>query len=270
MWFMENLNNKTIVVTGANGLIGENLVLNLINRKSKIIAIDKSFKEKEVANMFQEKYRYKDILLYSTDILDEKQLSDDINEGFKKFGSIDGLVNCAAIDSVPNRTANNSFEDLDIENFNRILNVNVTGQVICTKIIGSLMKDNSIKGSIVNVSSIYGKVSPKQEIYDHIKTPSGSYKKPIVYSISKSALTNFTKYLATYWGEQEIRINTVVLGGIVNEQDEDFIKKYIENVPLGRMASVEECILPILFLLSNESSYITGSELVVDGGWTSW
>lgn len=267
---MDNLSNKTIIVTGANGIIGENLVLNLINKNSNIIAIDKEFKDKKVVDSFKQKYEYKDILYYPTNILDEKELKKNINEGFKKFGSIDGLVNCAAIDSVPSEKVNNSFEDLDIKNFNEVLNVNISGQVICTKIIGSLMKDHLTKGSIVNVSSIYGKVSPNQKIYDHIDTPSGSYKKPIAYSVSKSALTNFTKYLATYWGEHGIRINNVVLGGILHDQDKDFIKKYSENVPLGRMASVEECVMPILFLLSDDSSYITGSELVVDGGWTSW
>tara|TARA_B100000965_G_scaffold406497_1_gene445727 strand:+ start:6553 stop:7356 length:804 start_codon:yes stop_codon:yes gene_type:complete len=267
---MDNLSNKTIIITGANGIIGKSLVDNLINKNSKIIAIDKEFTNKDVSDSFRKKYTYENILYYPTDILDEKELKKNINEGFNKFGSIDGLVNCAAIDSVPSENINNLFEDLDIKNFNEVLNVNVSGQVICTKIIGSLMKNNSIKGSIVNISSIYGKVSPRQKIYEHIDTPSGSYKKPLAYSVSKSALTNFTKYLATYWGENEIRVNSVVLGGILNDQDKDFIKKYSDNVPLGRMASVEECVMPILFLLGDDSSYITGSELVVDGGWTSW
>ena len=267
---MENLSNKTIVITGANGIIGKDLVLQLVNKNAKIIAIDKQFKNKEVVNSSKEKINYENILYYSTDILDEDEFKKNINEGFKKFDSIDGLVNCAAINSAPSQDANNLFEDLNIKDFNEVLNVNVSGQVICTKVIGSMMKDNLIKGSIVNISSIYGKVSPRQKIYDHIDTPTGSYKKPVAYSVSKSALTNLTKYLATYWGEFGIRVNNVVLGGILHEQDKNFIEKYSENVPLGRMASVEECTLPILFLLSDDSSYITGSDLVVDGGWTSW
>ena len=132
------------------------------------------------------------------------------------------------------------------------------------------MKSNSIRGSIVNVGSIYGKVSPRQDIYDHIETPNGKYKKPLVYGVSKSALTNFTKYLATYWGENGIRVNNVILGGVMNNQDTELVEKYSKNVPLGRMANIDECISPILFLLSDSSSYITGSDLIVDGGWTSW
>ena len=267
---MDNLNNKTIIITGANGLIGESLVSNLINKDVNIIAIDKDFENEKKADNFRKKYSYENILYYPTDILDEKELKKSINEGFKKFGSVDGLVNCAAIDSVPSKKVSTLFEDLDMKDFNEVLNVNISGQVVCTKIIGSLMKENSIKGSIVNISSIYGKVGPKQKIYDHISTPSGPYKKPIAYSVSKSALTNFTKYLATYWGEYGIRVNNVVLGGILNNQDKEFIEKYSENVPLGRMASVEECVMPILFLLGDDSTYITGSDLVVDGGWTSW
>ena len=156
---------------------------------------------------------------------------------------------------------NNPWSYLNIFN-NKILNK--------AKEQFELMKSNSIRGSIVNVGSIYGKVSPRQDIYDHIETPNGKYKKPLVYGVSKSALTNFTKYLATYWGENGIRVNNVILGGVMNNQDTELVEKYSKNVPLGRMANIDECISPILFLLSDSSSYITGSDLIVDGGWTSW
>lgn len=267
---MSNLSSKTIVVTGSNGLIGGELVNRLVEVNSNIIAIDIAYKNPTIVEESKKLHKYNQIQYLGCDILDEKQLAEKINEYFKYFGSIDGLVNCAAVDFIPSEESVNSFENLDILEFQNILNINVTGQVLCSRIVGELMSKNRIKGSIVNINSIYGKVSPRQDIYDHIKVNGESYKKPIVYSISKSALTNFTKYLATYWGKSGIRVNEVVFGGVYNNQDREFVSKYIDNVPLGRMARIEECIGPIIFLLSDESSYMTGSELMVDGGWTAW
>lgn len=267
---MHNLNGKTVVVTGANGLIGTALISKLSEYKSNILAIDIAFKNFDLLDSFKKNLNYEKIIYSSTDILDENDLKKIINESFTKFGSIDGLVNSAAVDFVPNSELEDSVENLNISNFQKILNINVTGQVVSSKIVGNIMKDNDINGSIVNISSIYGKVSPKQEIYKHIKTNSGSYTKPLIYSVSKSALTNMAKYLATYWGEYGIRVNNIVLGGIFNNQDKKFVKNYSKNVPLGRMANINECIEPIIFLLSDKSSYITGSDLIVDGGWTSW
>jgi NAD(P)-dependent dehydrogenase (short-subunit alcohol dehydrogenase family) len=267
---MSNLSSKTIVVTGSNGLIGSKLVEKLVEQKSNIIAVDIAYKNPTILEESKKINQYNQIQFIGCDILDEKQLEEKIKEYFNYFGSIDGLVNCAAIDFIPSEESDNSFENLDILEFQNILNINVTGQVLCSRIVGELMKKNNIKGSIVNINSIYGKVSPRQDIYDHIKINGESYKKPIVYSISKSALTNFTRYLATYWGKSGIRVNEVVFGGVYNNQDGEFVSKYIDNVPLGRMANIEECIGPITFLLSDESSYMTGSELIVDGGWMAW
>ena len=267
---MDSLKNKTILITGSNGLIGKNLIYALKESISNIISFDIAYKDSSVLEEFDKKLNYENIQYLDCDLLDEEELEKSIASGYKKFESIDGLVNCAAIDSIPNNSESNQFENLDISEFKKVLDVNLTGQIICTKFVCSLMKNNSIKGSIVNIGSIYGKVSPQQSIYDHINTDQGPYKKPLVYGVSKSALINATKYLSTYWGSSGIRVNNIILGGISNEQDQKFIDSYSKNVPLGRMAHVDECIPPILFLLSEESSYITGSDLTVDGGWTAW
>ena len=267
---MKNLNKKTVVVTGAKGLIGNALVDSLITNKSKIIAIYKLFDSSDSVQEYLTEKNYEDLIGYGVHILDEGQFSEKIHEGLEKFGQIHGLVNCAAIDFLPESQSSDTVEQLNIANFEEVMNINVSGQVLCSKVIGKIMIENGTKGSIINIGSIYGKVSPKQEIYSHIKTDEGVYKKPLVYSVSKSALTNMSKYLATYWGENEIRVNNVVLGGILNNQDEIFIKNYSKNVPLGRMANIEESIEPILFLLSDSSTYITGTDLIVDRGWTAW
>ena len=267
---MKNLSNKTVVITGARGLIGSALVDSLITNKCKIIAIDKLFENSDLAQEYLIEKNYEDLICYGVDILDEIKFSKKINEGIKILGPIHGLVNCAAIDFLPDSRSSNTIEELDIINFQEVMNINVSGQVLCSKVVGKIMIETGIKGSIINIGSIYGKVSPKQDIYSHIKTDEGVYKKPLVYSVSKSALTNMSKYLATYWGENEIRVNNIVFGGIFNNQDQTFVKNYSKNVPLGRMANIEESIDPILFLLSDSSTYITGTDLIVDGGWTAW
>ena len=267
---MKNLSKKTVVVTGANGLIGNALVGSLIVKKCKIIAVDKVFDNSNIKQRYVEEKNYENLICYGVDILDELHFSKIIYDSIKKLGPIHGLVNCAAIDFLPESNSSNSVEELDINQFQEIMNINVNGQVLCSKVVGKTMIESETKGSIINLSSIYGKVSPKQEIYNHIKTDEGEYKKPLVYSVSKSALTNMAKYLATYWGENEIRVNNVVFGGIFNNQDEIFVENYSKNVPLKRMANLEESIDPILFLLRDSSSYITGTDLIVDGGWTAW
>ena len=267
---MKNLSKKTVVVTGANGLIGNALVDSLIVNKCKIIAVDKAFDDHNTMQRYQGEKKYDNLICSGVNILEEVHFSKIIHDGVKKLGPIHGLVNCAAIDFLPESNSSNSVEELDINQFQEIMNINVSGQVVCSKVVGKTMIESETKGSIINLSSIYGKVSPKQEIYNHIKTDKGDYKKPLVYSVSKSALTNMAKYLATYWGDNEIRVNNVVFGGIFNNQDKKFVENYSKNVPLKRMANLEECIDPILFLLSDSSSYITGSDLIVDGGWTAW
>ena len=265
---MKNLSKKTVVVTGAKGLIGNALVDSLIANDCKVIAIDQLFKTSKTAKDYIHEKNYDNLMCFGVNILDESKLSEAIVKGQEKFGSINGLVNCAAIDFLPESEFSSTVEELNINDFQKIMNVNVSGQVLCSKIVGKMMIKTKTKGSIINIGSIYGKVSPKQDMYNHIKTDEGVYKKPLVYSVSKSALTNMSKYLATYWGNNEIRVNNIVFGGIFNNQDDIFIKNYSQNVPLGRMANIDESIEPILFLLSDSSSYITGTDLIVDGGWT--
>src|SRR5947199_7072482 len=126
------------------------------------------------------------------------------------------------------------------------------------------------RGSIVNVSSVYGLLSPVQGVYEFRREAGETYVKPAAYSVSKAAVLNLTRYLATYWAKSGVRVNTLTLAGVWNDQPQEFLDAYVERMPLGRMADVREVVGPVVFLASDASSYVTGSNLVADGGWSAW
>ena len=147
--------------------------------------------------------------------------------------------------------------------------VNVKGTLLCCQVIGALMAQAG-RGSIVNVSSIYGMLSPVQDVYEFRRQGGDEFFKPIAYSVSKSALYNLTRYLATYWAKSGVRVNTLTLAGVWNDQPSEFVDAYTTRMPLGRMANVREVVGPVVFLASDASSYVTGANLVADGGWSAW
>jgi NAD(P)-dependent dehydrogenase (short-subunit alcohol dehydrogenase family) len=149
------------------------------------------------------------------------------------------------------------------------MDVNVKGVFLASQVLGGAMA-RAGRGSIVNISSIYGLVSPDQRIYEYRRQQGQAFFKPVAYSASKSALLNLTRYLATYWAARGVRVNTMTLAGVAAGQDEAFMHGYLQKVPLGRMAAEDEYDGALIFLLSEASRYMTGSNLVVDGGWTAW
>lgn len=255
---------KNIIITGSQGLIGSHTVKKLLENGYKVTSID-------IKNNNIEAKPSNNFAHFVCDILDEENLKKALDESQKKLGPFVGLVNCAALDFIPNKESNHNLENFDVNNFSNVFNINVSAQILVSKLIAERMISQNIKGSIIFINSIYGIVSPNQHIYDHIKLANGeSYKKPIEYSASKSSLTNIVKYLSTYLGVNGIRVNGIVFGGIENNQDIRFIENYSSLTPLSRMANISETFGPINFLLSEDSSYVTGTNLVVDGGWTAW
>jgi NAD(P)-dependent dehydrogenase (short-subunit alcohol dehydrogenase family) len=181
------------------------------------------------------------------------------------------LVNAAALDSPPDAPAEQvgPFEDYPSESFDEVMQVNVNGTLFACQVIGARMAEAG-RGSIVNVSSIYGMLSPVQELYDFRRAGGETFFKPVAYSVSKSALYNLTRYLATYWAKSGVRVNTLTLAGVSNEQPKEFVDAYTARLPLGRMAEAREVVGPVVFLASDASSYVTGANVVVDGGWSAW
>lgn len=181
------------------------------------------------------------------------------------------MINNAALDSPPDAPPeeNGPFETYPEKSFDAVMGVNVKGTLFCCQIIGGKMAARG-GGAIVNIASIYGILSPNQDIYEFRRKNGDVFFKPVAYSVSKSAIINLTRYLATYWAQKGVRVNTLTLHGVFNNQPKEFLDAYCPKVPMGRMADAEEMIGPILFLSSDASSYMTGANLVVDGGWSAW
>ncbi len=263
-----SLKNKTAIVTGALGLIGKEHCSALSEAGANVVVADINEKDcVKFAATLQSGSIGLAIDVTSPDSI--KKLRDKV---LANFGHIDVLVNNAAINDMfenPKAASEQSkFENYPLELWQKSIDVNLTGVFLCSQIFGTVMAKQK-SGSIINIASTYGITAPDQSLY--IKEDgSQSFYKPPAYSATKGAVIMFTKYLAAYWGKNNVRVNTLSPGGVENSQDEFFVKKYSEKTPLGRMANPTDYKGALIFLASDASSYMTGANLVVDGGWTSW
>lgn len=262
-----DVSGKIVVITGCSGNLGLEYVNNFIKNKSIVIGLD--IESNSTINYLLLEHPH-NFYFFNVDITKKKQIVTTLDEILEKVGIPDVLINNAAIDFPPNsvNNGNGKFEDCDEDSWKNVINVNVNGTFLMTQVFGAAMTKNKNGPSIINISSIYGIVSPDQSIYEYKRKKGEIFFKPASYSVSKSALINFTKYLAIYWADS-IRVNTLIIAGVFNNQDSEFLEAYTKRIPIKRMATIDEYNGALIFLASDASKYMTGSELIIDGGWTA-
>ena len=263
-----SLNGKVAIVTGAMGLIGQNHCRALNEAGAKVVVTDINH---EACSEFARQH-----LDYSSghflDVTKKESIEKLVKEVLVRYKKIDILVNNAAINDMfedpKAATEQSKFENYPLELWQKSVDVNLTGVFLCSQVIGSQMVTRG-NGSIINISSTYGISAPDQGLYQD-KDGNQSFYKPPAYPVTKAGVIMLSRYLAAYWGRDGIRVNTLTPGGVKNGQHDHFIKNYSRKTPLGRMAEPTDYQGALVFLASDASSYMTGANLVVDGGWTCW
>jgi len=261
-----NVKGKVIIISGALGLLGSTYVEGFSKEGANVVIVDLNA---ELCNQKAEEMAqgYGTATLgIGCDIANKEEVERMVKSVVSKYGRIDVLINNAAIQT---ECFFAPFEEYSVEDWDKVMSVNVTGIFLCSQAVGKEMEKKK-KGSIINVSSIYGVVAPDLRIYEGSFYRGKQINTPPVYSASKGAVISLTRYLATYLAKYGIRVNAVTPGGVYSGQNEIFVKKYSERCPLGRMAKPEEIFNAVYFLACDASSYITGHNLIVDGGWTIW
>ena len=265
-----DIKNKNIVLTGSSGRLGKQYANFLSEAGANMILIDIDAKSNsKLAGELKRKY-HTNSNSYICDITKKNDIANISKSIIKEYPVIDGLINNAGFTTSfakkeKKKSYTSSFEDFPIELWNQTLDVNLTGTFLCCQEFGKQMAKKK-NGSIINIASHYGLIAPDQRIYGN-----SGLNLPISYATSKSGILNFTRYLASYWRGKNVRVNTLTPGGVLDKklQSKDFIKKYSEKTILNRLANADEYNGAILFLISDASSYMTGSNLIIDGGWTS-
>lgn len=270
------MDGRVVVVTGGAGLLGAEYTAALSAAGAHVVVADV---DGEAAERVAAAAPGARAVPVRVDVADADSVSRLLRETLARFGRVDGLVNNAALDpkfdAVRAGEHELGFEAFPLDEWNGALAVNLTGSFLCAQAFAPALVTSAAGhpgrggSAIVNIGSIYGVVGPDQRLY-HAGNGAPPRYKPVVYSVTKSALLGLTRYLAVYYAGKRLRVNALTLGGVDNGHDPDFTRRYAQRTPLGRMACRDEYTSALLFLLSDASSYMTGTSLVVDGGWTAW
>ena len=270
-----SVEGKICIVTGGLGQIGKNFVEELVGRGAKVAVFSRTVNEARIESIFpRDKFNHDNLAFYAVDINQKATIEVALDAIEAAWGTPDVLVNNAGIDTQPSAPPEVSgpFEKFPEEVFREVVDVNLIGTFLMCQAVGARMVAANKGGSIINIGSIYGMLSPIQDIYKYKEERTGiPFIKPVAYSAAKSGIYNLTRYLATYWGKKGIRVNTLTPAGVWRDtQDETFIANFTARMPMGRMSRENEYNGSLIFLASDASSFMTGSNLVVDGGWTAW
>lgn len=271
-----SVRDKICIVTGGLGQLGVNYAKELFSRGAKVSVWSRSVpKERIMQHFTQQELDTGRLSFYPVDINVKNSIEAALDGMERDWSDVpDVLINNAGLDTQPSAPPEVSgpFENFPEEVFREVVDVNLVGTFLACQAVGARMVKAGKGGSIINVGSIYGMLSPIQDIYAYKKEMTGvPFIKPVAYSAAKSGIYNLTRYLATYWGKQGIRVNTLTPAGIWRDtQDETFIHNFTARMPMGRMSQENEYNGAVIFLASKASSFMTGANLVIDGGWTAW
>lgn len=261
---MFDLTNKVVVITGGAGILGRRISAALIQCGAKVAIVDRD--GDKVAEVAASLGTTDQVRAYAGNVTHRDSLESVQKDVREQFGEVNVLIN-----NIATKTPNifEPFETFPLEDWNEVMKVNTTGAMLACQVFGSEMARRG-HGAIITTLSIYGIVGPDQRIYEGAQYEGRAINTPAVYSASKAALLGLTKYLATYWGHCGVRVNAITPGGVFSGQNDTFVSRYSARVPLGRMAQQDEMSGAVVYLASDEASYVTGHNLVVDGGFTAW
>lgn len=269
------IHDKIVIITGGAGLLGKKHAEAVLDGDGIPVLLDISREAlQETIFELQKIYSSRKIMSFQADITDRNNIEEVKEQLMKSYGHIDALINNAAnnpkVEKDSVNMQNVQFENFPVEMWSDDIAVGLTGAMLCAQVFGAEMAKKG-KGVILNISSDLGIIAPDQRIYrkEGLKEEEQMVK-PVTYSVIKHGLLGLTKYLATYWADKGIRVNTLCPAGVMNGQNDVFLKKLTNLIPMGRMADIEEYKGTILYLLSDASSYMTGSTVIVDGGRTCW
>ena len=260
------LGGKVALVTGGAGILGRKFCAGLERAGAKVAVVDL---DASVAHATAESLG-ENAAGFGCNVADPESVRACVDAVIARFGWIDILHNNAATKSHDVRAFFAPFEDYSLDTWRDVMSVNIDGMFLMAQAVGKHMLARGQGGAVIQTASIYGLVGPDSRIYEGSDYLGGPINTPAVYAASKAAVVGLTKWLATHWAKEGIRVNCLVPGGVSSGQNNTFSQRYAERVPLGRMAEADEMVPALLYLASNASSYVTGQVLAVDGGWTAW
>ena len=243
----DKLKNKIIIVTGGNGLLGSAIVEQIRHEGAFCVNFEINHKTND------------DLSNVECDITNKDSIDNALSLVLKKYKKIDGLVNNAYPRS---EDWGNKFEDIKLDSWKQNLEWQLNSYFYLSQQVSNQMAKQK-KGSIINMASIYGVIAPDFSVYNETNMTT-----PAAYAAIKGGLINLTRYMASYFGPKQIRVNAISPGGIFDNQNITFVQNYEKRVPMGRMGSPDDIAPAVIFLLSNDSKYITGQNIIIDGGWT--
>ncbi len=267
---MFRLDDDIAIVTGAAGRLGPVWAEALLEAGARVAAWDLATAPSSAAlAALTARVDGGRLARFDCDVTDRASIAAALEQVERRWGTPTVLVNNAGIDQPPDSAGGrHRAEELPVDQARRMIEVNLLGTLQMTQVVGGAML-RAGRGAIVNIGSLYASVANDQRFYDHLPGDPPFIKVP-AYGASKAGVVSLTRYFATLWGALGIRVNALSPGGVLGGQDERFIRKYSDRVPLGRMAVADDLKGPLVFLASSASSYVTGSELRVDGGFTAW